>query len=259
MKSIYSYFSPLVALLIVPCLVWGQVVIPGTGGATPAIVAGQRTSVIPSLCTGTDKVTGIAVGGFVQCNTDVTGTTSPLTTKGDLWGFSTVDGRLGVGSNDQCVVADSTAPFGIKWGSCGSQHQIDGVNLTSNDPINFLDTTEFDWTNPAAGNLSLAIKAASIDLTTKVTGTLPVGNGGTGAGAFTLGSVVFAGASGVYTQDNANFFWDDSSNRLGVGTAFPSQTVELRSSSPTMRIRDTGNVATATTAFIEFGGRGLGQ
>ena len=85
-------------------------------------------------------------------------------------------------------------------------------------------------------------------------GTLEVGIGGTGAAAFTLGSVVFAGASGVYTQDNANFFWNDSSNRLGVGTAFPSQTVELRSSSPIMRIRDTGNVATATAAFIEFGG-----
>jgi hypothetical protein len=47
---------------------------------------------------------------------------------------------------------------------------------------------------------------------------LPVANGGTGtATAFTPGSVVFAGASGVYTQDNNNLFWDDTNNRLGVG------------------------------------------
>lgn len=37
-------------------------------------------------------------------------------------------------------------------------------------------------------------------------------------GAFTQGSVVFAGPSGVLGQDNANLFWDDTNNRLGVGT-----------------------------------------
>ena len=155
----------LVALLFVPCLAWGQVVIPGTGGATPAVVAGNRTTVVPAACSGTDKMSGIAVGGIVTCATDV-GITSPLTTKGDIFGYSTADGRIPVGSNDQCFIADSTAAFGVKWGSCaaggGSQHQIDGVNLTSNDPINFLDTSEFDWTNPASGNLSLALKATGI-------------------------------------------------------------------------------------------------
>lgn len=49
-------------------------------------------------------------------------------------------------------------------------------------------------------------------------GTLPVGNGGTGTSTqFTLGSVVFAGASGVYSQNNAQLFWDNTNSRLGVG------------------------------------------
>lgn len=53
-------------------------------------------------------------------------------------------------------------------------------------------------------------------------GTLNVANGGTGtATAFTAGSVVFAGASGVYTQDNANLFWDNTNGRLGIGTSSP--------------------------------------
>lgn len=48
--------------------------------------------------------------------------------------------------------------------------------------------------------------------------TLAVTKGGTGTSTqFTQGSVVFSGASGVYAQDNANLFWDDSNNRLGVG------------------------------------------
>ena len=68
--------------------------------------------------------------------------------------------------------------------------------------------------NPAFGQLSL---------TAGVTGTLPVANGGTGtATAFTVGSVVFAGASGVYTQNNANFFWDNTNKFLGIGTLAPT-------------------------------------
>ncbi len=39
---------------------------------------------------------------------------------------------------------------------------------------------------------------------------------------FTQGSVIFTGASGVLSQDNANFFWDDATNRLGINTATPS-------------------------------------
>jgi hypothetical protein len=49
--------------------------------------------------------------------------------------------------------------------------------------------------------------------------TLPVSSGGTGTStAFTTGSVVFAGTSGVYSQDNSNFYFDDTNNRLAVGT-----------------------------------------
>lgn len=61
---------------------------------------------------------------------------------------------------------------------------------------------------------------AQVDLTNGVTGVLPVANGGSGTSTvLTAGSVIFAGASGVYSQDNANFFWDDTNNRLGIKTA----------------------------------------
>lgn len=44
-----------------------------------------------------------------------TGTASPLTTKGDLYTFSTVNARLAVGTNNQALVADSTQATGLKW------------------------------------------------------------------------------------------------------------------------------------------------
>jgi hypothetical protein len=43
------------------------------------------------------------------------GGASPLTTKGDLYTYSTTDARLAVGTNGQTLVADSTAATGLKW------------------------------------------------------------------------------------------------------------------------------------------------
>jgi len=44
------------------------------------------------------------------------GAASPLTTKGDLYTYSTSDTRLGVGANDTVLTADSSTSTGLKWG-----------------------------------------------------------------------------------------------------------------------------------------------
>lgn len=43
----------------------------------------------------------------------------------------------------------------------------------------------------------------------------------------TTGSVAFWSATGL-TEDNANYFWDDTNNRLGTGTNAPSSRLEVR-------------------------------
>jgi hypothetical protein len=43
------------------------------------------------------------------------GAVSPLTTKGDLYTFSTSDARLGVGANNTVLTADSAEATGLKW------------------------------------------------------------------------------------------------------------------------------------------------
>ncbi len=47
---------------------------------------------------------------------------------------------------------------------------------------------------------------------------------------FTPGSVVFAGPGRSLSQDNPNFFWDDTNNRLGIGTTAPAGILDLTGS-----------------------------
>jgi hypothetical protein len=85
-----------------------------------------------------------------------------------------------------------------------------------------------------SGGIGVAPAWGKADLTTDVTGTLPVANGGTGtATAFTQGAVVFAGASGVYSQNAANFFWDNTNTRLGIHTNTPDATFTVMSETQT--------------------------
>jgi len=48
------------------------------------------------------------------------GGSSPLTTKGDVFGYSTVDARIPVGTNDHVLTADSAQTLGVKWAAGGS-------------------------------------------------------------------------------------------------------------------------------------------
>jgi hypothetical protein len=47
------------------------------------------------------------------------GAVSPLTTKGDVYTFSTSDARIGVGANNTVLTADSAEATGLKWAAAG--------------------------------------------------------------------------------------------------------------------------------------------
>jgi hypothetical protein len=59
------------------------------------------------------QVLAVSGGGVPAWTT--TADVTPLTTKGDLFTFTTVDARLGVGANGTVLTADSAEATGLKW------------------------------------------------------------------------------------------------------------------------------------------------
>jgi hypothetical protein len=64
---------------------------------------------------------------------------SPLTTKGDIYGFSTVDARIPIGANDTVLTADSTQALGLKWATpaSGGMTLIAETVASANSSISF--------------------------------------------------------------------------------------------------------------------------
>jgi hypothetical protein len=84
------------------------------------------------------------------------GTSSPLTTKGDLWTFGATNARVPVGSDGQCLVADSTQALGLKWGSCGSGSAQDAAVVHNTGTETVGGDKTFTGNETFAGNVTVA-------------------------------------------------------------------------------------------------------
>ena len=90
---------------------WGSGAVTITAGTATVNTAGSL--IVPQYDGGVLYFTSASAAiyfDWVQA-----GATSPLTTKGDIWGYSTSDARIPVGANNTVLTADSTQSLGVKW------------------------------------------------------------------------------------------------------------------------------------------------
>lgn len=199
----------------------GQVLKVNAGATAPEWVSGSALSKVDdtnvTLTLGGNPTNALlaaaslTLGWTGQLSLARGGTNSNLTAVNGGVAYSTASAIefTAVGASGQWLKSNGASS--PTWSSAAALTKTDDTNVTLT----------------LGGNPATALlNAASI--TVGWTGTLAVARGGTGTGtAFTAGSVVFAGASGIYSQDNTNYFWDNTNKRLGLGTSSPRTTLDV--------------------------------
>jgi hypothetical protein len=196
--------------------------------------------------------------------TSFSGGTTGLTPSSATQGVVTLAGTLAVANGGTGLTATpANGQIDIGNGTGFSRATLtagSGVTITNGAGSVTINATGLGGTvtsvDVSGGTTGLTTSGGPITTSGTITlaGTLGVTNGGSGtATAFTAGSVVFAGASGVYAQDNASLFFDDTNNRLGIGTATPAVKLAISSTDAVLvPVGTTGQRPTGATGYLRF-------
>ena len=114
-----------------------------------------------------------------------------------------------------------------------------GTNAYVELSPNIINSLVFSDANGFDGNISLVGSVATLTITT----------------ALTTGSVPFIGASGALSQDNANLFFDDTNNRLGINTNAPTTAIDVFGSGIIGRLNGTST----NNSFLGFASAGTNR
>lgn len=173
------------------------------------------------------------------------------------------------GQNDDLEVADGIKDISGKGNHATGNNLVNSTDLVSDVPdaaalqLPLNSDPNGNISNPKKGEMAFD----SIDNEAQVydgTSWLAL-VAGTAVGA--AGSVQFSAGGGAFLADNPNFFWDDSNNRLGIGTNTPATdlhvnhdsasaevTVESSASGFGSELRLDGNPSAADNSFGEIQG-----
>ena len=143
-------------------------------------------------------------------------------------------------AGQKITLGEQTSADGLVWRGRTSDTSNLMTNKIDTSAYLVLDTiTEAMWlyrasTTPKWNRVvdSLNNLQGQLSLTTKVTGVLSVANGGTGQNTLALNKVIVGnGTSGVLTPTNLH--WDNTNERLGLGTSSPGQEFDMVKSGQT--------------------------
>ena len=130
------------------------------------------------------------------------GGATPLTTKGDLFGYNTGNARVPIGTNGQILTADSTEALGLKWATpAGGGKVLQVVSTSTVTNTTIASTTYTDVTN-----MTLNITPTSASSKVLVLVTLPSAALVSTAGDTTGNSMrILRGATVITNYYNSGF------------------------------------------------------
>lgn len=111
----------------------------GTADDQPDTTASTMTVFVLQTDDGGTTWQGYPIGGAGG-----SGTTSPLTTKGDLYVYSTTDARLGVGTDYAGLIADSAEAAGVRWTYAPVSGELLVADTPAGSPLVFDDLIQND-------------------------------------------------------------------------------------------------------------------
>lgn len=196
-----------------------------------AITAPTSTNTINSLVINAGALSGIT--GYTQSSGNFaisgTGTFSTGTGAISLNGATTVTGT------NTFTVGTGLTTLGGNLTFSGANPAILASTLNTNISLDANGSGLINIGGTSTGDINLAGGSGTTGCTvTNASGNLACSGTIQGTGAtltgFTQGSVIFAGAGGVLSQNNANFFWDNTNTRLGIAQTVPSGKLEVRGS-----------------------------
>ncbi|MCX8050761.1 MAG: hypothetical protein N3B17_02565, partial [Chlorobi bacterium] len=178
---------------------------------------------------GTVTASGLTLVGFTPGSVLFIGTGGALSQNNANFFWDNTNVRLGIGTNTPSanlhVVGNATVTTNTSIG--GNLSVAGNANINGNTTLGDATTDNVTFTARVNSHIHPSTDA-TYDLGASTlrwkdgwfSGTVTSQNAT--VTSLTPGSVVFAGTGGALSQNNANFFWDNTNVRLGIGTATPA-------------------------------------
>jgi hypothetical protein len=207
-----------------------QVTDPGAGTSIKVAKSNSGSAFQATLSNAGAKALEVIVSAAPTSVSPVSIVANTTGTTADLLSVSKIPGAATAGNALSVSMGANTSGSGIYVSNAGTGPAIEvaaGAIQVANSAaaVSPASTGRIRY-NSGTQTFQVSLNgAAYVDIATGAGFTLDIGDA---IGSSTVGSALFVGAGNVLQQDNANFFWDNTNKRLGIGTATPAFPLDVK-------------------------------